>query len=175
MSKSSPSRLWYGVAALAAIAGVLVAVALLMPSRGGALGQRFELGTPVEVRLSSDPLMIWAQNAGQAPELDCEADEVDVSMQEISVVSMQSPVTAEFDGSTWRGMATVEAEPAGRYQVTCESINGVSAPLAIGEAPTLNVGRNRVLGTVALIALLGLAVAVTAVVAVKRRPVRSPS
>lgn len=175
MSKPSPGRIWYGVAALAAVAGVLAAVALLVPSRGGALGQRFEVGTPVEVRLSSDPLMIWAQSAGQIPELDCEAGDVDVAMQEISVVSMQSPVTAEFDGSTWRGMATVEAEPAGRYQVTCQSINGVSAPLAIGEAPTLNADRNRILGTVALIALLGLAVAITAVVAVRRRAVRSPS
>ncbi|MEV1289607.1 hypothetical protein [Micromonospora sp. NPDC049679] len=138
---------------------------------GGDLGQRVTPGQPVTVRLSaSDGRIVWVKETGQGPpDVRCEASSVDGrAMTELSNVFLTGErVELEVDNERWRGLLTVYAEPAGRYELTCVSSAAGPAPtLSVGDHPRFYGPRDTALGTLAAFALGGLSVIAGGVLAV---------
>lgn len=170
-----PRRIWFLVAALLAVAGVLAAagVMLFVLPGGGDLGQPLTQGQPVIVQLSpSDEKMVWVKEAGQnVPDIDisCTASPLDgQEIRELSQDRLRSErVQLDVDHQRWRGLLTLSAEPAGRYTVTCVTSGADRIPaLSIGDPPRLHGPRDRALGRLGSLGLAGISVIVGAVLAV---------
>ncbi|MEU5791444.1 hypothetical protein ABZ754_27435 [Micromonospora purpureochromogenes] len=174
-----PRRTWFIIAALVAVGGVLAAagVMLFVLRSGGDLGQRLTPGQVVTVHLSlAEEKMVWVKETGQSvPDVRCDASPVDG--QEIlefrRVYLLSENVELNVDNERWRGLLTLSAGPAGRYDASCQTSGVGPAPtLSIGDPPRFYDARDTALGSLAAFGPASISVitggVLAAVVAVRR-------
>jgi hypothetical protein len=182
--KPPPRRIWFAIAALVGAGGVLAAagVILFVLPMGGDLGQRVTPGRPVTVHMSSsEEKMVWVKVTGQSvPDVSCDASPLDgqTIRELINVSLLMEDVELKVGNERWRGLLTVSASPAGRYEVTCTTSGADATPtLSIGDPPRFYGPRAGALvrlaafGLASISAMVGAALAV--VVAVRRRSHRA--
>ncbi|MEU8425065.1 hypothetical protein AB0C15_29760 [Micromonospora sp. NPDC048835] len=155
-----PRRIWFVIAALVAVGGVLAAagVMLFVLRSGGDLGQRLTPGQVVTVHLSpTDEKMVWVEETGQGvPDINCDVSPLDgqevLESREVHVLSKD--VELNVDNERWRGLLTLSSGPAGRYAVNCRTSGVSPAPtLSIGDPPRFYSARETALGSFAAIGL----------------------
>ncbi|WP_341715933.1 hypothetical protein QQG74_18030 [Micromonospora sp. FIMYZ51] len=171
-----PHRVWFVVAALVAVGGVLAsAVLMLIVLRSeGELGQRVVAGEPVTVTLSADEKLVWVREPGG--QLSCAASPLDgltiTGYADSYLEGGRFELTV--DGERWRGRVGLSADPAGRYEVTC-TVPGIDPPpaLAIGDPPRFSGPRSATLATLTAVGVSTVGVltgvVLAGVVAVRRR------
>lgn len=166
-----PRRIWFLIAALVAIGGALAGAGVMLSGLRGDLGQPLTQGQPVTVHLSpSQEKMVWVKETGQSvPDVSCAASPVDG--QEIREFSqgrlLSENVELDVGGERWRGLLTLSADPAGRYEVTCVTSGADRIPtLSIGDPPRFSGPRGTALGTLAAFGLGGISVITGALLAV---------
>ncbi|MET7963646.1 hypothetical protein [Micromonospora zamorensis] len=168
-----PRRIWFTIAALVAVGGVLAAagVMLFVLRSGGDLGQRLTPNQVVTVYLSpADEKMVWVKETGQSvPDIKCDKSPVDG--QEIfeshEVHLLSENVELNVDNARWRGLLTLSAGPAGRYEVSCRTSGVGPAPtLSIGDPPRFYGARDTALGSLAAFGLAIISVITGGVLAV---------
>jgi hypothetical protein len=140
-----PRRIWFVLAALIAVGGVLVAagVMLFVLRSGGDLGQRITPGQPVTVYLSpSNEKVVWAAKVTSqgVPDVRCPGSWLDdqtvrqVGFQNVYLAA--EDVELEVDDERWRGVLALHGDPGGRYEVTCMASGAGPTPiLSIGDPP----------------------------------------
>ncbi|MEV0727089.1 hypothetical protein AB0I37_30505 [Micromonospora purpureochromogenes] len=160
-----PRRIWFIIAALVAVGGVLAAagVMLFVLRSGGDLGQRVTPGQVVTVHLSpADEKMVWVKETGQSvPDVRCEASPVDGQeiLESRRVYLLSENVELNVDNERWRGLLTLSAGPAGRYEVSCRTSGVGPAPtLSIGDPPRFYDAGDTALGSLAAFGLAGISV-----------------
>lgn len=173
-----PRRIWYVVAALIAVGGVLAAAALMfLVPVGGDLGQRITPGQPVTVQVPEAGKMVWVRDpGGDVPDLRCEPSQADTQrLQQWASASMHhDDLTVTADGERWQPLLLVQAKPAGRYTLTCTTSRADAAlSLSLGDPPWFYGPRAEALTALAALVLASLGVVIgvvlAVVVAVRRR------
>ncbi|SIM67865.1 hypothetical protein [Micromonospora cremea] len=168
-----PRRIWFIIAALVAVGGVLAAagVMLFVLRSGGDLGQRLTPGQVVTVHLSpEEEKMVWVKETGQSvPDVGCDTSPVDgqevLESREVHLLSEN--VELNVDNERWRGLLTLSAGPAGRYEVSCRTSGVGPAPtLSIGDPPRFYGARDTALGSLAAFGLASISVIIGGVLAV---------
>ncbi|MFG1894937.1 hypothetical protein ACGFIP_13040 [Micromonospora zamorensis] len=168
-----PRRIWFTIAALVAVGGVLAAagVMLFVLRSGGDLGQRLTPSQVITVHLSpSDEKMVWVKETGQrVPDVGCDASPVDGQeiLESHQVHLLSEIVELNVDNERWRGLLTLSAGPAGRYEVSCRTSGVGPAPtLSIGDPPRFYDARDTALGSLAAFGLASISVIIGGVLAV---------
>ncbi|MER5454839.1 hypothetical protein ABT008_08645 [Micromonospora sp. NPDC002389] len=161
------------VAAVLAAGTVLLGVVGLsrfLPDSGGDLGQRFAVGQPVILHLSSKKTMVWGSGVeSNGQDVSCAVSAA--GGPEIEAYSelrlLDTDIERTVDGILWHGLLLLSAEPAGRYEVTCTAV--ANWDLAAGDPPRMYGPRAVALGQLAAWGLAGAGVVAGVVLAVRRR------
>lgn len=168
-----PRRIWFTIAALVAVGGVLAAagVMLFVLRSGGDLGQRLTPNQVVTVYLSpADEKMVWVKETGQSvPDIKCDKSPVDGQeiLESHEVHLLSENVELNVDNARWRGLLTLSAGPAGRYEVSCRTSGVGPAPtLSIGDPPRFYGARDTAVGSLAAFGLAIISVITGGVLAV---------
>ncbi|MET8121838.1 hypothetical protein [Micromonospora sp. NPDC005189] len=164
-----PRRIWFFIAALLPVGGALAAVGVLLfvLRSEGDLGQPLPLGQPVTVQLSDEKMVWFRTTDGGAPDVACAASPTDgAEMVEFGQTNVLV-AGAKVDNERWRGLLTLHARPAGRYEVTCTAAGAGPQPaLSIGDPPRFYGPQDTALGSLAALGVTSTGVVTGLVLAV---------
>ncbi|MGC4863269.1 hypothetical protein [Micromonospora sp. DT41] len=164
-----PRRIWFFIAALIPVGGAVAAVGVLLFVflSEGDLGQPLTLGQPVTVQLS-DEKMVWFRTAdGRPPDVECAASPKDGGKMVEFGQTKVLVAGAKVDDGQWRGLLTLHARPAGRYEVICTAAGAGPQPaLSIGDPPRFYGPQDTAMGSLAALGVTSTGVVAGLVLAV---------
>jgi hypothetical protein len=166
-----PGRGWFVAAGVIALVFILIgaggfAWGLVTAMGEVKMGQRFDAGETVTVRMLPDPkTAVFARAGASGLRPDAECTVTSAGGQTVPVTAPSGTFTSTINGVTWHEIYVVEVTDPGDYRVTCESTQ--TSGFATGKAPELGKFVGGIAGGIAALFVLSfVGMAIGAIIAI---------